>query len=113
MTTVGQLVDLRRWQCSILSVFCLGGIYVAAWGPRLPTLKVQLGIDTATIGLLLGGVTVGAVVGFVVSTPVLRWLGSRRALTGALLIVAAGMTLLGAAVTLDSVPLVTVAFFAI
>jgi MFS family permease len=106
-------VALRRWQRAIIAAFGLGGITVAAWGPRLPTLKVELGIDTATIGLLLGGVTVGAIVGLVVSTPVLHRLGSRRALGGALLIVAAGMTLLGAAVTLGSVPLVTVAFFAI
>ena len=113
MRAVIEINALRRWQRAIVAAFGVGGITVAAWGPRLPTLKVELGIDTATIGLLLGGVTVGAFVGFVVSTPVLHWLGSRRALTGALLIVAVGMTLLGIAVTLRSVSLVTVAFFAI
>jgi MFS family permease len=108
-----EATALRRWQRAIVAAFGAGGITVAAWGPRLPTLRVELGIDTGTIGLLLGGVTVGAIVGFVVSTPVLYRLGSRRALTGALLGVAFGMTLLGAAVTLGSLPLVTVAFFAI
>jgi MFS family permease len=112
MRAVVEINALRRWQRAIVAAFGLGGITVSAWGPRLPTLKVELGIDTATIGLLLVGVTVGAIVGLVVSTPVLHWLGSRRALTGARLVVAAGMTLLGAAVTLGSVALVTVAFFA-
>jgi MFS family permease len=104
---------LARWQRAIVAAFGLGGITVATWGPRLPTLKVELGIDTATIGLLLGGATVGAIVGLLASTAVLHWLGSRRALTGSRLVVAAGMTLLGAAVSLGSVPLVAVAFFAI
>jgi MFS family permease len=111
MTVVVEDNALRRWRRAIIAAFGLGGITVAAWGPRLPTLKAELGIDTATIGLLLGGVTVGAIAGLVVSTPVLHRLGSRRALTGALLVVAAGMTLLGVAVTVGSVPLVTVAFF--
>jgi MFS family permease len=113
MRVVVEINALRRWQRAIVAAFGAGGITVAAWGPRLPTLKAELGIDTATIGLLLGVVTVGAIAGLVVSTPVLHWLGSRRALSGALLIVAAGMALLGAAVTLGSVPLVTVAFFAV
>jgi MFS family permease len=113
MTAPVEFDALRRWQWAIVAAFGVGGITVAAWGPRLPTLKVELGIDTATIGLLLGVVTVGALFGLAASTPVLHRLGSRRALTGALLLVAAGMTLLGGAVTLTSVPLVTVAFFAI
>jgi MFS family permease len=113
MSAVVEINALRRWHRAIIAAFGVGGITVAAWGPRLPTLKLELGIDTATIGLLLGCVTVGAIVGFVVSTPVLHWLGSRRALIGAILIVAVGMTLLGAAVTLGSVQLVTVAFLVI
>jgi MFS family permease len=113
MRAVVEINALRRWKRAIVAAFGAGGITVAAWGPRLPTLKVELGIGTATIGLLLAGVTVGAIVGLVVSTPVLHWLGSRRALSGALLVVAAGMAFLGAAVTLGSVALVTVALFAI
>ena len=108
-----EINALRRWQWAIMAAFGLGGVTVTAWGPRLPALKAELGIGTGTIGLLLGGATVGAIVGLVVSAPVLHRLGSRRALTGARLIVAAGMTLLGAAVTLGTVPLVAVAFFAI
>jgi MFS family permease len=108
-----EINALRRWQWAIMAAFGLGGVTVTAWGPRLPALKAELGIGTGTIGLLLGGATVGAIVGLVVSAPVLHRLGSRRALTGARLIVAAGMTLLGAAVALGTVPLVAVAFFAI
>ncbi len=113
MTAVVEGNALRRWQRATMTAFALGGVTVTAWGPRLPALKAELDIGTATIGLLLAGVTVGAILGLVTSAPVLHWLGSRRAVTGALLVVAAGMTLLGAAVTLGIVPLVSVAFFAI
>src|SRR5581483_451325 len=76
---------LARWRWTITAAFGLGGITVSAWGPRLPAIKASLGIGTATIGLLLAGVTIGAILGLLVSTPVLHRLGGRRAVTGALL----------------------------
>jgi MFS family permease len=100
---------LARWRWTVTAAFGLGGITVSAWGPRLPAIKADLGIGTATIGLLLAGVTVGAILGLVASTPVLRRLGSRRAIAGALLLIAAAMTVMGAALLVGSVPLVAVA----
>jgi MFS family permease len=55
--------------------------------------------------LLLAGVTVGAIVGLLISTPVLHWLGSRRGIGAALLLVAAAMAVMGLALMLGSVPL--------
>jgi MFS family permease len=101
---------LARWRWTITAAFGLGGITVSAWGPRLPAIKASLGIGTATIGLLLAGVTVGAILGLLASTPVLHWLGSRRAVTGALLLIAAAMTVMGLALIASSVPLLAVAF---
>jgi MFS family permease len=101
---------LARWRWAITAAFALGGITVSTWGPRLPAIKSGLGIDTATIGLLLAGVTVGAILGLLASTPLLHWLGSRRALTGALLLIAVAMTVMGLALALGSVPLLAVAF---
>ena len=97
---------LVRWRWTVTTAFGLGGITVSAWGPRLPAIKAALGTGTATIGLLLAGVTVGAILGLLASTPVLHWLGSRRSLAGALLLIAAAMTALGLALMLGSVPLV-------
>jgi MFS family permease len=102
--------QLTRWRWTVTAAFGLGGITVSAWGPRLPAIKADLGIGTATIGLLLAGVTVGAIAGLLASTPVLHRLGSRRAIAGALLLIAAAMTVMGLALILGSVPLVAVAF---
>jgi len=101
---------LARWRWTVTAAFGLGGIAISAWGPRLPAIKAGLGIDTATIGLLLAGTTVGAILGLLASTPVLHWLGSRRAVAGVLLLVAAAMTIMGLALVAGSVPLLAAGF---
>ena len=101
---------LTRWRWTVTAAFGLGGIAISTWGPRLPAIKAGLGIDTATIGLLLAGVTVGAILGLLASTPVLHRLGSRRAIAGALLLIAAAMTVMGLALIAGSIPLLAVAF---
>lgn len=116
VTDEGAALDrhsLVRWRRAVVAAFALGGITIAAWGPRLPAIKQELGIGTATIGVLLAGVTVGAIGGLAASTPVLHWLGSRRALTGSLLVVAAAMGFMGLALALKSVPLLSAAFVAV
>jgi MFS family permease len=113
MTDATVVVDrpaLFRWRRAIMAAFGLGGITVATWGPRLPAVKAELGIGIATIGLLLAGVTVGAIAGLVASTPILHWLGSRRGVTASLLVVAAALAVMGVAIALRSVSLVSFAF---
>ena len=105
-----HLPGLARWRLAITAAFGLGGITVSAWGPRLPAVKADLGVGTATIGLILAGVTVGAILGLLASTPVLHWLGSRRAVCGAILLIAAAMAVMGLALVLGSVPLLAAAF---
>jgi MFS family permease len=102
--------ELARWRLAITAAFGLGGITVSAWGPRLPAIKADLNVGTATIGLLLAGVTVGAILGLLAATPVLHRLGDRRAVAAAILLIAAAMTVMGLALVAGSVPLVAIAF---
>jgi MFS family permease len=102
--------ELARWRLAITAAFGLGGITISAWGPRLPAIKAGLDVGTATLGLLLAGATVGAILGLLASTPLQHWLGSRRAVAAAVLLIAAALTVLGLALILGSVPLVAVAF---
>src|ERR1700748_107246 len=99
-----------RWRWSVTAAFGLGGITISAWGPRLPAIKAGLGNITPTIGLLLAGVPAGAILGLLGSTPVLHWLGSRRAIAAALLLITAALAVMGLALIAGSVPLVAVAF---
>jgi MFS family permease len=102
--------ELARWRLAITVAFGLGGITISAWGPRLPAIKASLDIGTATIGLLLAGGTVGSILGLLGSTPLMHRLGGRRAVAGAILLIAAAMTLMGVALIVGSVPLLAVAF---
>lgn len=79
----------------MLILFALGGMAVSTWGPRLPSIRHDLGIGDAAIGLALAGVTVGSIAGLAASSAILSWLGNRRALFGCLAIVAVGVTSVG------------------
>lgn len=74
-----------------MTAFVLGGLAVSTWGPRLPQLRVDLGVGNAVIGLVLAGVTVAAVAGLGVASALLSWLGSRRGICVLLWLIGAGI----------------------
>ena len=97
--------ELARWRWAVTGAFGIGGISGSALGPRLPAVKADLGISTGTIGLLLAGMTVGAIGGLLASTPIRHWLGGRRGIAGAMLTVTGSMAVMGLALILGWVPL--------
>jgi MFS family permease len=97
--------ELRRWRWAVTGAFGIGGIAGSALGPRLPAVEADLGISTGTIGLLLAGMTVGAIGGLLSSTPVRHWLGGRRGIAAAALTVTGSMAVMGLALVLGWVPL--------
>ncbi|GLY29805.1 MFS transporter [Kineosporia sp. NBRC 101731] len=100
-----------RWRNAIFAAFAVGGLALSTWGPRLPALRRDLDLDTGGIGVLLAGITVGSVVGLTASTPLLLRFGARRALPGAMLVIAAAVTSIGIGSTVfASVPVVAVGF---
>ncbi len=91
--------------------FALGGTTVSTWGPRLPQVRADLRSGDAVLGLVLGGVAVGALTGLTVAAAVLSWLGSRRAIRALLWLVAAGVAVIGVGGGVGhSVPAVAVGF---
>ena len=110
MSSSSARPELARWRWVITAAFGLGGITISTWGPRLPAVKADLGVGTATLGLLLAGGTVGAILGLLASTPLLHRLGSRRAVAGAILLIAGALAVMGLALVVDSVPLIAIAF---
>jgi MFS family permease len=102
--------ELGRWRWAVTTAFGIGGITVSAWGPRLPAIKADLAVSTATIGLLLAGVTVGAIVGLAASTTLRHRFGGRRTVAGAVSVIAVAMAVMGLALIADSLPLIAAAF---
>ncbi len=95
MTTVDDERSVASWRNAILVAFGLGGITVTTWGPRLPTLRADLGAANGTIGIVLSGVTIGALTGLGCSSTILQRLGARRGILGALWLVALGIATIG------------------
>jgi MFS family permease len=102
--------SLGRWRNAITAGFGIGGITVSAWGTRLPAVTAELHVTTGTIGTVLAFITIGSISGLLASTPVAHRFGSRRGISGSLLVIAAAMALLGVGIALRTVPLLAVAF---
>jgi MFS family permease len=101
---------VARWRNAIIAAFALGGITVASWGPRMPTIRAELGVSTGTIGVLVACSTVGSIFGLMAARFLLHRLGGRGAVLSALLVTAAALALMGVGVSSDSVGLVAVGF---
>ncbi|NRG42604.1 MFS transporter [Rathayibacter sp. VKM Ac-2835] len=95
-------------------MFALGGVTVSTWGPRLPSIRDSLGIGDAVIGVALAGVTVGSITGLSVSALLLARFGPVRAILGALLVIAAGIAVVGlGAGVAQSLPATIAGFIAV
>lgn len=102
--------ELRTWRNAVIATFAVGGVTVSAWGPRLPTISADVGLDATTIGFLLTAMAIGSVLGLAVSAQVSMRLGGRRAIAAALVVVVLSMVALGIGVGAASVPLIAIAF---
>jgi MFS family permease len=101
---------VARWRNAIILAFALGGITVASWGPRMPTIRAELGLSTGTIGVLVACSTVGSIFGLMAARFALHRLGGRGAVLSALLVTAAALALMGVGVNSRSVATVAAGF---
>lgn len=95
MTPLTDRGGLPRWRNAVIAAFALGGITSAAVGPRLPSLRADLGVGNGVIGALLAGVTVGSFAGLGCSAAIRSWLGARGGIRGALWLIALGVAAIG------------------
>ncbi|MEO5920584.1 MAG: MFS transporter [Pseudolysinimonas sp.] len=68
----------KAWRNAIFVVFTLNGFGAAAWISRIPSVRDHLHISITEVGLLILGVSFGAIVGIIASSHVIHWLGERR-----------------------------------
>ncbi|WP_431219671.1 MFS transporter [Leifsonia xyli] len=103
--------ELTAWRNAVFVIFILSGLAMATWVARIPGVRDDLGLgkDPSAVGLLILGMSVGAIIGLSVSSPVLVRFGPHRGMVGGLIIVAIGTLCIGfGATTFHSVPLVAV-----
>lgn len=103
--------ELAAWRNAIFGVFILSGLATATWVARIPGVRddLDLGKDTSSIGLLILGMSAGAILGLALSSPVLVRFGPHKAMFGALTVAAVGTAALGLGSTVfHAVPVVAI-----
>ncbi len=91
--------------------FLLAGVCLASWASRIPDAQAALRLDESGLGLVLLGLSAGAVI----ALPSSGWLASRigagRAVLGGAALVAVGLLVVGAGATFVVLPVVVVGLF--
>ncbi|NQX29175.1 MFS transporter [Microbacteriaceae bacterium VKM Ac-2854] len=101
-------VRLIAWRNAIFAIFVLSGISIASWVSRTPTVRDELELTTAGVGVLILTMSIGSIVGLTLSAGVMARLGARRGMLVSLIVGAAGLAVLG--VGADVLGAVPVAF---
>ncbi|TPW77950.1 MFS transporter [Schumannella soli] len=83
------------WRNATFAIFAANGFAMATWVARIPAVRDDLGIDPARVGVLIAGLSAGAIIGLLSSSHVLALLGGRRSLHAALVIQAVGLVVIG------------------
>ncbi|MGC5167683.1 MFS transporter [Luteimicrobium sp. DT211] len=100
--------QLWRPRLGLLGLFLLMGLTFSSWLARIPTVKAELGISTAELGLVLLAGSVGALATVAVAGAVVERVGGRAALSAAAVVGALALVLLGLGPTTGSVAVLTV-----
>ncbi|PPG90922.1 MFS transporter [Rathayibacter rathayi] len=110
MTSTSALTrpQLVAWRNAVFTIFVLSGISIATWVSRTPAIRDELELSTAGVGLLILSMSIGAIVGLALSTPVMGAIGARRGMALGLTVSAAGLAVLG--VSADVIGVLPAAF---
>lgn len=89
--------DIRRVKKALFILFFIPGLSLASWITRTPDIRDMLGVDIAQMGMVLFGMSIGAMTGVLSAAPLISRIGARRvsmiglaSLTISLLFIAAG-----------------------
>ncbi|MEV4669338.1 MFS transporter [Microbacterium sp. LWO12-1.2] len=96
-----------RWRAAIFAIFFASGLSIATWASRVPSIKTDLALDNAQVGLILLGMGAASIIGISTSPAVMARTGARRGMLLTILLFALGITLVGLGSTVfASVPVV-------
>ncbi|MEU6861306.1 MFS transporter [Glycomyces sp. NPDC046736] len=86
---------LARWRNAVLVVFALSGFVFANWAARIPNIRDLLGASTREMGVLIVGMSIGAILGLLASSHVISRIGATQAIRWFLSAAAFGLIAVG------------------
>ncbi|AVM23996.1 MFS transporter [Bacillus pumilus] len=100
-----------KWYKAIIIIFTMSGISISTWFSRTPEVRDLLQANTGTMGLILLGLSVGSIVGLVLSNVFVRKKGGRVAIIISAFLMFFGFTTLAIGSALSSIFVVTAGLF--
>lgn len=98
--------DVFRWRLALFAFFFLPGVSMASWVTRTPAIRDRIGASIGEMGLVLFGLSVGAMTGILVSASLVSRFGTRPVTQAGLWLVVASMAAVSLGVVLGSQALV-------
>ncbi len=109
MTTTSRPAHAIAWRNAVFAVFALNGLGAAAWAIRIPSIRDQLALPVSWVGYLILGVSVGSIIGLVLASHIIQWLGGRRTIAVMLSLCALALVVIGLGTSvIGSFPMVVV-----
>lgn len=87
------------WRNAIFVIFSLGGIGLASWVSRVPTVRDSLHASTLEMGMLIFGIAAGSIAGLIASSHIIARFGARVSIAYSLTIASVGFALAGLGAT--------------
>ncbi|MBS9722248.1 MFS transporter [Tianweitania sp. BSSL-BM11] len=91
--TIDDRATARRGRWAVAAMFCTNGFIVGSWAPQIPLLMTRLDIREATMGLLILGFGLGALIAMPSCGLLIPRFGSRKVLTAFALTCTLGLLL--------------------
>ena len=113
MSTASTLVPPTRARWAVAALFAVNGFIVGSWAPQIPLFLSRLGITEFTLGLLILGFGVGALIAMPIAGYVIGRNGSRTTLVGFTFACAFGLLLVVASPNVLTAALAMVVFGAL
>ena len=97
---------VSRWRLALFAFFFLPGLSMASWVTRTPAIRDRIGASIGEMGLVLFGLSVGAMTGILVSGALVSRFGTRPVTQAGLWLVVASMATISLGVVLGDMRLV-------
>ncbi|QWT24689.1 MFS transporter [Subtercola sp. PAMC28395] len=106
-------LHLIAWRNAVFVIFTLSGLSIATWVSRLPAVRDELGLDTSAVGLMILGLSFGAILGLVVAPQFIARLGPRGAVILSLSLNGIGLAGAGISAAVFPEPFLATVFLAV
>ena len=102
MTIPARPAGPTAWRNAVFVAFALNGFGISAWVARIPSVRDHLRITVAEVGILIFGLSVGAVLGLILAGHIVHWLGGRQSIRVSLIVAGVALAAVGFGTTVLS-----------